>query len=1036
MARSCSNAALTTNLEMKDANMPGCMNEANDFGSGPSEGDNVRNTNGHSHPPGRNGFSHSTNGQMAKYDLRNGRQAASKPPVDGWFVAEILLARWKLPLFTGLILAALGWAGGMLAWKKTYTATAQLLRFEPMATGDFFKPQPISSDTFASLMKSPELLKQVAQQLHPPISPELLGKCVLIKADADSDMVKVLVKAYGKEWAVDTANLYSSNAVQYTRDLQRNAVEALDKALLLDRVTNMDNDFNSLQKQFRALPQSELLMGKLNQLTGAATNLTHALQMPAVSYTTTSRLTQQLLAAEDELAKLEIKYTDENPAVKRTKAAVVELQNQLAHSTNSPGGLGTLPGNQLINPDYEIIHTKMQALATSRQLLLDRQQEADALIKDPPGNVRFFAPATTQGITPDHRWLKVGMLMVLCGGLGIAFTLGGVFLVEFMDSRLKTASDVERVTKLPVIATLDNLDDKSPTAREQWAFRTWTMLQGRLSPSPNHGLVCGITSSKAGEGRSTWINLLADAASLSGFRVLTIATRPANGEGSAPREMPNCSVDDPGAESSALALTTNALACPSEVTQQLTGPNARPSVHIPLPGWVWNLERRKQWQEALKHWRSIENVVILVELPPGSVPESVLLGENVPNIVWLTESGAAEAGETREQLETLRHARCNLVGAVLNREPALPLKNRFPRWLGSFALLLFAAFAFSANAQDKPLAPAPTYQIDTNHSSSNSLTSSNSIASTNPSFSVTSPDQAGDWLKHLTLGPGDVLNISLYGEPDTTHPEVLIGPDGRLNFLEAQNVMAQGLTVDELRTNLNNELGKYRREPAVVISPVAYRSKRYFMMGRVVQRGVYMLDRPMTVVEAVARAKGFETGLSGRNTLELADFERCFLMRHGQRIPLNFEDLFVRGDLSQNINVEPDDYFYFPPATIKQIYVLGEVRNPGVVPYTQNISIISALAQRGGFTDVAYKTHVLVLRGSFSHPKGFIVDTEDIVYGRARNFSLEPNDIIYVSGRPFLRVEQLADLALSAFIQSVTTESVGKLMSTSKVNLQ
>ncbi|HZV35169.1 MAG TPA: polysaccharide biosynthesis/export family protein [Verrucomicrobiae bacterium] len=1035
---------------MKDANMPGSVNDANDFGSGPSAGDNVRNTNGHSRG-GRNGSSHSANGQMnhvAKYDPRNGRHPASKPPIDAWFVMEILLSRWKRVVYTGLILAALGWVVGMLAWKKTYTATAQMLRFEPMAQGDFFKPQPISSDTFASIMKSPELLKRVAQQLNPPISPELLGKSVLIKADADSDMVKVLVKAYSKQWAVDTANLYASNAVQFTRDLQRDAVMALDKSLLLDRVTKMNTDLGALEKQFRALPQSELLMGKLNQLTGAATNLSHQLQMPAVSFSTTSRLTQQLLAAEDELAKLEAKYTDQYPAVVRRKAEIIELQNQLAHSTNSPGGLGTLPGNQLINPDYDIIHTKMQALANSRQLLADRQQEADALIKDPPGNVRFFAPATIKEITPDHRWLKVGLLMVFFGGLGIAFTLGQVFLVEFMDSRLKTASDVERVTKLPVIATLDNLDDKSPTAREQWAFRTWTMLQGRLSPSPNHGLVCGITSSKAGEGRSTWINLLADAASLSGFRVLTIATRPANGEGSVPREMPNGHVDEPETESTALALTTNALACPSEVAQQLTGPNARPSVHIPLPGWVWNLERRKQWQEALKHWRSIENVVILVELPPGSVPESVLLGENVPNIVWLTESGQAEAGETREQLETLRHARCNLVGAVLNREPALPLKNRFPRWLGSFALLLFTLVAFSANAQDKPLAPAPAYEIDTNHSSTNSITSnnsiassnsiisSNSIASTTASFSVTSFNQAGDWLKHLTLGPGDVLNISLFGDPDTTHPDVLIGPDGRISFLEAQNIMAQGLTVDELRTNLNNELGKYRREPAVVISPVAYRSKRYFMMGRVVQRGVYVLDRPITVVEAVARAKGFETGLSGRNTLELADFERCFLMRHGQRIPLNFEDLFVRGDLSQNINVEPDDYFYFPPATIKQIYVLGEVRTPGVVPYTHNITIVSALAQRGGFTDVAYKTHVLVLRGSFSHPKGFIVDTEDIVYGRAKNFPLQPNDIVYVSGRPFLRVEQLADLALSAFLQSMTTEVAGKVMSTSKVNFQ
>ena len=125
----------------------------------------------------------------------------------------------------------------------------------------------------------------------------------------------------------------------------------------------------------------------------------------------------------------------------------------------------------------------------------------------------------------------------------------------------------------------------------------------------------------------------------------------------------------------------NVLTSPMEVTQQLTGPHSQPVVHIPLPGWVWNLERRKQWQDALNQWGKIDNVVIFVELPPASVPESVLLGENVPQLVWLARSGKADAADTRAQLETLRHARANLVGAVLNRAPNHAVKKRFARWV-------------------------------------------------------------------------------------------------------------------------------------------------------------------------------------------------------------------------------------------------------------------------------------------------------------------------------------------------------------------
>jgi Mrp family chromosome partitioning ATPase len=104
-------------------------------------------------------------------------------------------------------------------------------------------------------------------------------------------------------------------------------------------------------------------------------------------------------------------------------------------------------------------------------------------------------------------------------------------------------------------------------------------------------------------------------------------------------------------------------------------------VHIPLPGWVWNLDRRKQWKAALDQWQQIDNVVILVELPPASSPEAVLLAENLPNLIWLTESGKATAAETRSQIETLNNACCNIVGAVLKDDTATAsARPSFSRW--------------------------------------------------------------------------------------------------------------------------------------------------------------------------------------------------------------------------------------------------------------------------------------------------------------------------------------------------------------------
>jgi protein involved in polysaccharide export with SLBB domain len=456
-------------------------------------------------------------------------------------------------------------------------------------------------------------------------------------------------------------------------------------------------------------------------------------------------------------------------------------------------------------------------------------------------------------------------------------------------------------------------------------------------------------------------------------------------------------------------VASHVLSTPDEVTRKLIGPNPEPVVEIPLPGWVWNLERRKQWHDALRHWRQIDNILLLVELPPASLPETVLLAENLPNLIWLTDGEKATAAKTREQLEALRHARCHLAGAVLNRAPASFLKDRFSRWLGC-AVLVLGLHGLPAQCQvtEVPSTAEPA-----------------GVTNNARSFSVVAPEQRAAWQQRLTLGPGDTLTLALWGEPTMTRTEVPIGPDGRISFAEAQDVLASGLTVDELRLKMNEELARYRRAPQAMITPVSFRSKKYYVLGRVMTKGVYILDRPITVLEAVARAHGFETGLVDRNIITVADFSRSFLMRQGRRIPISFEGLFQNGDLSQNLSIEPGDYLYFPGANVKEVYIVGEVRLPGPSPYTPDLTLMAAIAARAGFTDRAYKGKVLVIRGSLNKPEAFAIDTKDILAAKAPDFRLQPKDIIFVNSRPFIYAEELADRAITVFLQSIVTASVG-----------
>lgn len=285
-------------------------------------------------------------------------------------------------------------------------------------------------------------------------------------------------------------------------------------------------------------------------------------------------------------------------------------------------------------------------------------------------------------------------------------------------------------------------------------------------------------------------------------------------------------------------------------------------------------------------------------------------------------------------------------------------------------------------------------------------------------------EAAPSWRERFTLGPGDILSLSLYGRPELERGELFVQPDGTLNYLQA-SVRASGLTMDELRTSLEKELARYYRHPRLIITPLRVRSKRYFILGKVIDKGAFEMDRPLTLLEVVARSRGIETGLFEQNTVELADLPRSFVVRAGKRLAVDFERLFFQGDMSQNVEIEPNDYIYIASATTNDVYVLGDVADPSVQGFTPRLTVMAAVTTRGGFTANAYRERVLVIRGSLNQPERIVVDTDEILRGLKPDFLLQPKDIVYVSNRPWKIAEDLLDTAVGAFIQSATASWTG-----------
>jgi protein involved in polysaccharide export with SLBB domain/capsular polysaccharide biosynthesis protein len=954
--------------------------------------------------------------------------------------------RWPWLIVGALLGAVAGLALGLSSFKQGYTATAKLRRYVPPMATDAYNPDPVSVPTLVHLIQSPDFFLRVGRKLTPPVSGGAVASRLVTVPERNTEILSVIADGQTPADAVKLANLYGSEVMAYAKEKQReDALQA--EGNVAQQLKETERDIEAAKKEIPATPVANPLSRFDQSTPGASAN-------PSAD-----RLALRIQAAEDKLAELVSRYTDQWPAVKQQRAELEALYTQAAAARRAAAATAA-PTPENPNPDsatsasqsqgasfeeHEVALFRLRSFESLRTMLINKQHAIERFKSDPPGNFRIEMPAAMDNVYAHRSWLKIVLLTIFCGMIGMVIAGGEMLGRELLDKRLKTEGDVSRVTELPVIASLGDLRKMSLTQREDWAFNAWIVLQDRLAFSPNHGLICGVTSSRPGDGRSTWINLLAGAARKCGFRVLTIATQPtpvpAPGEttlnGTAnpppvgqlknngvatisparadiPRESLYASENQFASESQFTAMTASALFSPAEVTEKLMGPESDPLVHIPLPGWTWNLERRKQWQDALSVWRKIDNVVILVELPPASVHESVLLASNLPNVLWLVDAGKSEAPETRTQLQTLRHARCNLVGTVINRAPTPSTHGRFARWIGCLAPFV-VALGMTGNSLLAQETPRPASAVSPEVSAASATT-----------FSIVSPQHRAAWQTHYTLGPGDILNFALYGDAQATREEVPVGPDGKISYLEATNVQAAGLTVDELRDKVNGELGRFRRQPQVYIVPVAYRSKKYYMLGKVAQRGAFPLDRPMTLIEAVARARGVETGLaSDRSLVELADLQHAFIARKGQHLSVDFQKLFADGDLSQNIALEPDDYIYFPPTDLREVYVLGAVRMPGSYSFNSDVGALGAIAGRGGFTERAWKNRLLVIRGNLGRPETFVIDAKDVLSARASDVKLQPKDIVFVADKPWARAEELLDTAAQAFVQSAVVVWTG-----------
>ncbi len=254
------------------------------------------------------------------------------------------------------------------------------------------------------------------------------------------------------------------------------------------------------------------------------------------------------------------------------------------------------------------------------------------------------------------------------------------------------------------------------------------------------------------------------------------------------------------------------------------------------------------------------------------------------------------------------------------------------------------------------------------------------------------------------LGVDDILDISVYGEVDLQHVEVPVRPDGMISFAFVGDVRAAGRTVEEIREEMMQRLGRYLRSPQVTVIAKEFAQKKVFVGGEVKNPGVfYLKGREGTLLDVLYKA-----GL----TTEKAGLDSAYLMRDNRVVAADFKDLIL-GDLSRNIDLANQDVIFIPENTRRFIYVLGEVPRNDAFDLNRPVPILDILARAGGFDRYAKKREVVVIRGSLKEPQVAHIDGKALLEGDfSQNIMVQPGDIVYVSLSKVGKYNQFIDSVL------------------------
>lgn len=169
------------------------------------------------------------------------------------------------------------------------------------------------------------------------------------------------------------------------------------------------------------------------------------------------------------------------------------------------------------------------------------------------------------------------------------------------------------------------------------------------------------------------------------------------------------------------------------------------------------------------------------------------------------------------------------------------------------------------------------------------------------------PPPPGPPLPNYVIGPDDVLTVTVWNEKNVSG-DVIVRPDGKITLPVGNDIFASGLTTEELKKKIVEELKKgFYDDPTVFIQVKAINSRKVCITGLVAKVGCHPLTGPMDVLELISISGGL---------LDFADAKNLVLVSGSLKakdgtpmtFKINYKDMSKGVNLAKyNLSLRPGD---------------------------------------------------------------------------------------------------------------------------------